>query len=77
MNMAHSSSTKANRRLRKVDAPVTDERWKTRPSTEVTSDRGDDARRARERRHAENDPRNVRPPASPPSDPLPRTDRRK
>jgi hypothetical protein len=75
--MAHTSSTKTNRRLRKIDAPVTDERWKTRPSTEVTSDRGEDARRARERRHAENAPRSGRRPAATASDPLPRADRRK
>jgi hypothetical protein len=33
------------------------ERWKTRPSTEVTSDRGENAKRARERKHDENAPR--------------------
>ena len=74
--MAHTSSTKSNRRLNKVDAPVTDERWKTSPSTEVTSDRGEDARRAGARRHAENDPRNPGP-ADKASDPVPKNDRRK
>lgn len=57
--MAHSSSTKSNRNLNKVDAPVPDERWKTSPSTEVTSDKGANAQQARERRHAENDPKNA------------------
>jgi hypothetical protein len=57
--VAHDSSTKANRNLNKVDAPVPDERWKTSPSTEVTSDKGVNAEAARERRHAENDPRNA------------------
>jgi hypothetical protein len=33
------------------------EKWKTSPSTEVTSDRGENARTARERKHAENAPR--------------------
>jgi hypothetical protein len=81
--MAHSSSTQSNRSLRKVDAPVPDERWKTSPSTEVTSDKGADARLARKRRHAENDPQNARSKVdadrarSVKSDPLPRSDRRK
>lgn len=78
--MAHGSSTKSNRNLNKVDAPVTDERWKTSPSTEVTSDKGVNAERARERRHAENDPQNAESQVDPErardvaSDPLPRTD---
>jgi hypothetical protein len=39
------------------------ERWKTSPSTEVTSDEGENARTARERKHAENAPR--KPPSKP------------
>jgi hypothetical protein len=82
-HMAHSSSPKSNQNLRKVDAPVPDGRWKTSPSTEVTSDKGVNARRARERRHAENDPQNARSKVDAnrgrgvQSDPLPRSDRRK
>jgi hypothetical protein len=33
-----------------------DERWKTRPSTETTHDEGDDAERARRVKREENDP---------------------
>jgi hypothetical protein len=78
--MAHSSSTDSNRSLRKVDAPVPDERWKTSPSTEVTSDKGVNAEVARERQHAENDPQNVQSKVDAErardvkSDPLPRTE---
>lgn len=81
--MAHSSSTKSNRNLNKVDAPVTDEKWKTSPSTEVTSDKGVNAQQARKRQHAENDPRNAESQVDPDrardveSDPLPRIDRQK
>lgn len=81
--MAHESSTKSNRRLNKTDAPVTTERWKTSPSTEVTSDRGENAQRANERRHAENDPQNPRSQVKPEristmtDDPVPRTRRGK
>lgn len=65
--MARDSSTNSNRRLPQVTAPVTDERWKTNPTSEVTSDRGQNARRARERRHAENSPR-ISPPPKPDDD---------
>jgi hypothetical protein len=55
--MAHNSSTPANRRLRKVESsPQLEERWKTSPSTEVTSDEGHNARVARERQSKENLP---------------------
>lgn len=81
--MAHESSTKSNRRLDKTDAPVTTERWKTSPSTEVTSDRGKNAQQAEERRHTENDPQNQRSQVKPQrirtmkDDPAPRTRRGK
>ena len=37
------------------------ERWKTRPSTEVTSDQGENAKRAAERQQEENAPRSSKP----------------
>jgi hypothetical protein len=65
--MAHSSSTPSNRRLKKPESPPNlDERWKTSPSTEVTSDQGQNARLARARKEDENTPRRRREPASPP-----------
>jgi hypothetical protein len=55
--MAHTSSTPGNRRLKSPESPPNrDERWKTSPSTEVTSDKGQNARLARERKHQENAP---------------------
>ena len=63
--MAHSSSTRDNRRLRKPESsPTPEERWKTSPSTEVTSDRGHNARAAERRKSEENTP--SRHPAPPP-----------
>ena len=59
--MARSSSTRSNRRLDKPEAsPVPDERWKTSPSTEVTSDQGENAREEKRRKSEENVP--ARPP---------------
>lgn len=55
--MAHKSSTPGNRRFRKAESsPAVDERWKTSPSTEVTSDQGNNARVERERKREENLP---------------------
>jgi hypothetical protein len=57
LDMARESSTPRNRRLRKVEAsPALDERWKTTPSTEVTSDEGNNARVERRRKSEENLP---------------------
>lgn len=55
--MAHESSTPRNRRLRKLEAsPAVEDRWKTSPSTEVTSDEGHNARVERRRKSEENLP---------------------
>jgi hypothetical protein len=55
--MAHDSSTPANRRLKKPEsAPNRDEKWKTSPSTETTSDEGNNARLAEEHERQENSP---------------------
>ena len=59
--MAHSSSVRGNRRLDRPEAsPALDERWKTSPSTEVTSDEGQNAGEERRRKSEENAP--ARPP---------------
>lgn len=53
--MAHNSSTPSKRRLQKVESsPALDEKWKTSPSTEVTSDQAHNAEVARERKRSEN-----------------------
>jgi len=53
--MAHTSSTRSNRRLDKPEAsPAPDERWRTSPSTEVTSDEGENAGEERRRKSEEN-----------------------
>lgn len=55
--MAHNSSTPATRRLQKPESPPNgDEKWKTSPSTEVTSDQGTNADLARKRKRDENTP---------------------
>jgi hypothetical protein len=55
--MAHNSSNPGNRRLGKPESsPALNERWKSSPSTEVTSDQGNNARVARQRKDEENVP---------------------
>jgi hypothetical protein len=55
--MAHNSSNPTNRKLRKPESsPTLDERWKTSPSTETTSDEGQNARLAERRKREENTP---------------------
>jgi len=61
--MARSSSTRSNRRLDKPEASsALDERWKTSPTTEVTSDRGGNALEERRRKSEENVPSRSPPP---------------
>jgi hypothetical protein len=53
------NSSRMNReRLHNVAETQSEEKWKMSPSTEVTSDRGENARVARERKVDENAPRN-------------------
>ena len=44
-----------------ADEDRVQERWKTRPSTEVTSDQGENAKKAAERQQEENAPRSGKP----------------
>jgi hypothetical protein len=57
-----STSSKPSRRNSQPAHPAgeTDDKWKSRPSAETTSDRGENARRARARKVAENTPRKKR-----------------
>jgi hypothetical protein len=53
------NSSRMNRqRLHSAEEAQSEEKWKMSPSTEVTSDRGENARVARERQIDENAPRN-------------------
>jgi hypothetical protein len=53
------NSSRMNRRpLHSAEETRSEEQWKTSPSTEVTSDQGENARVARERKIDENAPRN-------------------
>lgn len=55
------NSARMNRQpLHSPEEVRNEEAWKTSPSTEVTSDRGENARFARERKIDENAPRNRR-----------------
>ena len=58
--MAHGSSKPSMINRTPPNAPANEkrrERWKTSPSTEVTSDQGENARTERERKVEENAPR--------------------
>jgi hypothetical protein len=53
------NSSRMNRQpLHSAEETRSEEKWKTSPSTEVTSDQGENARVARERKIDENAPRN-------------------
>jgi hypothetical protein len=56
-DMAHTSNKTSERHLRSPETPPNrDEKWKTTPSTETTSDGGENARLTREHARDENAP---------------------